>query len=281
MWKTCLRQTVFHAVSEFPSHDELPTFGPEIERFEAEQAYAFLLQVLCGLKSEMLGETEVLGQFKEFLQKNSEHELIRQDPSLWNSLLRDSKIVRDKYLKNLGSHSYGSLARKLLKEISGPVGILGAGHLSLEIAPWLKNHPRQYLFARDPEKAREDFKSFTKLQVKDWSHELSGDSQVLSAVLICAPLTNEEVFTVLENKTQISDSRGEFNPPLILDFRGERSFPEAPHYFSFQQILQLVAEDKIKAHQQIQSAQQLIHILAQEYIGRMQLRPMGWDDLCS
>ncbi|TAK16175.1 MAG: hypothetical protein EPO35_05870, partial [Acidobacteria bacterium] len=54
-WRTCLRDVTF--VDEAHSADTLAE----------EDAYALLLEVLCGLRSPMLGETQVMGQFKAFL----------------------------------------------------------------------------------------------------------------------------------------------------------------------------------------------------------------------
>ena len=39
------------------------------EVFTGQNAYVFLLEVVCGLKSPILGETEVHGQYREFLER--------------------------------------------------------------------------------------------------------------------------------------------------------------------------------------------------------------------
>ena len=71
-WQTCLRRILFLNASD---HAELirsleagEIVRPVVEVFRGQQAYEFLLEVICGLNSPIVGETAVMGQFKEFLQ---------------------------------------------------------------------------------------------------------------------------------------------------------------------------------------------------------------------
>ena len=60
VWATCLRQIYFSDL-----HEDLnfkPQAGDEI--YMGLEAETFLAEVLCGLKSPLIGETEVFGQFK-------------------------------------------------------------------------------------------------------------------------------------------------------------------------------------------------------------------------
>jgi glutamyl-tRNA reductase len=71
-WQTCLRRILF--LNARDNHDILEAIETEgllppiVEVFRGEQAYGFLLEVICGLNSPIVGETAVMGQFKEFLQ---------------------------------------------------------------------------------------------------------------------------------------------------------------------------------------------------------------------
>src|SRR4051794_17953925 len=58
VWATCLRSLAFGGTPE--TGDEYYLQG---------EAYRFLLEVVCGLKSPIVGETEVFGQFKVFSQE--------------------------------------------------------------------------------------------------------------------------------------------------------------------------------------------------------------------
>src|ERR1041385_6331828 len=59
-WTTCLRQIAFW-------HQSLPLPDGSFDVFSGEDAYAFCLEVVCGLRSPLAGETEVMGQFRDFI----------------------------------------------------------------------------------------------------------------------------------------------------------------------------------------------------------------------
>src|SRR5258708_3799695 len=69
-WQTCLRRIQFlnrlenSALIEAIERDELLPSTVEIHR--GPDAYRFLWEVICGLTSPILGETAVMGQFREF-----------------------------------------------------------------------------------------------------------------------------------------------------------------------------------------------------------------------
>lgn len=109
--------------------------------FHGQDAYRFLLQVATGLKSEVAGETDVFGQFKEawkkFEQGGSE---LACELSPWvQRVFEDTKEIRARYLQGLGGATYGSLVRRLLRELDGqgPVLVAGAGQIAQSVAPWL------------------------------------------------------------------------------------------------------------------------------------------------
>src|SRR5205085_5331838 len=86
---------------------------PTVEVFRGQQAYAFLLEVICGLNSPIVGETAVMGQFKDFLldakfPRTSWGNFLRQ---LVTNLMIDAKRVRARHMQGIGSQSYGSLVR--------------------------------------------------------------------------------------------------------------------------------------------------------------------------
>ena len=133
-WETCLRKIAFGQAEHL---DELEMReGDQI--FRGTEAYRLCLEIICGLHSPLVGETEVLGQFKGAVEVGS----LPATP--WGvemkrfvrALLEDAKRIRATHLAGLGSQSYGSLLRRELK--ANPViHILGGGHLTGEILPWL------------------------------------------------------------------------------------------------------------------------------------------------
>lgn len=110
--------------------------------FLGEQAYAQILEVTCGLRSELVGETEVFGQFKEAWAKQEVEntQLFNQLNSCMQKIFEDTKEIRSRFLSDLGSVSYGSVVRKVLQEFGkteSSVLIVGAGKVAQSVAPWL------------------------------------------------------------------------------------------------------------------------------------------------
>ena len=99
-----------------------------------------MLQLACGLESEIAGETEILGQIKE-AWRDHERDDAEAATTLrpWmQRLLQDTKEIRSEYVVGLGSATYGSLVRRLLgAEQHGPTLLLGAGQLADTVLPYL------------------------------------------------------------------------------------------------------------------------------------------------
>ena len=110
-----------------------------IEIYSGADAYAFLLRLASGLESEILGETNILGQMKKAWSEHS-GERKRTLRLVVNRLFQDTKFIRSKYLQGIGSASYGGLLRRLLKDVSDPILLVGAGNLARSISPWLLDH---------------------------------------------------------------------------------------------------------------------------------------------
>ena len=126
---TCLRSIVI-------SEDfGLPDVLEDYEFYQGRQAYGFLLEVVCGLHSPMIGETEIFGQFKDFVCKNK-NEFNSEMNHIVSHLLQEAKKIRNDFLQNLGCTSYGSLLRKHLRSGNRDIHMIGAGSLSQDILPW-------------------------------------------------------------------------------------------------------------------------------------------------
>jgi len=137
---TCLREVRIAMVppDDQPARSEANAAGYELH-VDAD-AYRFLLQLACGLESEIAGETEILGQIKQAWR---DYEAAHVDAAKalrpWiQRLLQDTKEVRSEYVVGLGSATYGSLVRRLLGgTLQGPTLLLGAGQLAATILPFL------------------------------------------------------------------------------------------------------------------------------------------------
>jgi len=137
---TCLRE-VRIAMAEpaaQPSGTMADAAGYELH--SGAEAYRFLLQLACGLESEIAGETEILGQIKQ-AWRDYESAHPGEAPALrpWmQRLLQDTKEIRSEHVVSLGSATYGSLVRRLLgSTLAGPTLLLGAGQLAETILPFL------------------------------------------------------------------------------------------------------------------------------------------------
>lgn len=137
---TCQRQVWVFGSRQ---HDFL--LPEQLEYSQGEDAYLFLLRFICGLESEILGETDVFGQFKEAWQKfKAECGPLSVALGPWiQRLFEDTKEIRSSHLQNLGGVSYGSLIRRLLKERGEQTGsgssllLVGAGQIAHSVAPYL------------------------------------------------------------------------------------------------------------------------------------------------
>src|SRR5260221_8259196 len=109
IWRTCLREVTFADDGDGAQ----AVSGNGLALVEG-QAYRLLLEILCGLQSPMLGETQVMGQFKVFLSGlGQDHAWLNR---LGQRLLADARDVRTEYLQGLGSRSYGSAVRRYLAD---------------------------------------------------------------------------------------------------------------------------------------------------------------------
>ncbi len=137
---TCLREVrvAMQPVDDQPARMEAEAAG--FERHAGADGYRFLLQLACGLESEIAGETEILGQIKQAWR---DHETAHPDAARalrpWmQRLLQDTKEIRSEHVVGLGSATYGSLVRRLLGgTLPGPTLLLGAGQLAETILPFL------------------------------------------------------------------------------------------------------------------------------------------------
>ena len=113
----------------------------KFEYFKEAEAYQFLLETVCGLKSKILGEYEIVSQFKKAYQNyvklsHRSGNLIK----IIEKIFKDSKEVRTEHLLGIGQHSYSGISKKLMFQIkselinkNAPILILGTGDLAEDL----------------------------------------------------------------------------------------------------------------------------------------------------
>jgi glutamyl-tRNA reductase len=240
---------------------ELYFLNPEAKDADGEiylgvAAHRFLVEICSGLHSPLFGETEVFGQFRAFRAS------LTWDPR-WSELLdaveEDVRKLRRTHLVDIGSQSYGSLARRHLPE-GEPVVIVGGGHLAQELLPWLGSRPVT-IAVREPAKVR--FASAVSLG------ELALKGEALHW-LIAAPISNEQL-----------DSIWKKNPArIVLDFRGEASFEEAPaeHYFALRTLFSELESVRELHSRKREEALAFAAYLSERRAQAVVHRPFGWED---
>jgi glutamyl-tRNA reductase len=158
--KTCQRQMIVgFGKSPFNFFDPEKAKNQQVkDLLMGQEAYTFLLETLCGLRSRLMGENEIVGQFrqafKNFLTlENRDNSLI----TVFEKLLKDGKEIRTYYLKDISQLSYSGLARQCIqrKIKSGPVVVLGSGQLAADLIKVLGKKYKIILCARNVERVNE------------------------------------------------------------------------------------------------------------------------------
>jgi glutamyl-tRNA reductase len=247
VWSTCLRSLGFATTS-------VPQVGDQI--FTQAEAYTFLLEIICGLHSPIIGETEVMGQFKIFAQawvadQPGRHALVQR-------LLADAKALRDEHLVHLGTQSYGSWLRKNVH--SSQVHVLGAGHLAREIHPYLAKQGRVTIHSRSgcswqaSSVQRLDQQAFTQ-----------------GALIIAAPVSAAFVQHWLSGR----------KPSEIVDLRDTSNSDPIPGAVSLNQVFVDIEKNKSRLVPVIAKIKEDIRARSRSLAAAEKLRPLGWDDLCA
>lgn len=269
-WKTCLRQFVFLPDQQLLNSDwadELD-FSNDDLILQGESALQELIEVLCGLHSPIVGETEVFGQFKIFIEQS------KLQTKWLQFLLAEVKKVRSQHMIGLGAHSYGSLLRKNLKASRG-ISMIGSGHLSLEILPWLTHKELIHVACRQPVKMQEMQKKYNHLQIS----EIQNHPQWHESLIIAAPISDQQIIHILKSNLvrEVYDLRGEENSliEIIQDF-----FPQIK-VVPLKGLFAELEQCRSSYHEKMEQIKSLIQQRSIEYFQRTELRPLGWDDLCA
>lgn len=145
--KTCQRTLI---LGRGPLHNE----GHEL--YQGEEAYQFLLQTICGLKSQILAESEITAQFKEGYRNylKGPHKM---GPiiNVLEKLFKDAKEIRTRYLLKVGQQSYAGITRKILSSRwakGREVLVVGSGGLARDVVKLLQKHYDVVVSARNTEK---------------------------------------------------------------------------------------------------------------------------------
>jgi len=194
--KTCQRALI---VKTSPVADDHRSLG---EYHEGKDAYKFLLETICGLKSKLQGESEIVAQFKEAYHNYLESE-IRSSVILrvLEKLFKDAKEIRREHLVKIGQQSYAGIARRIVqtKYDSGHVLILGSGQLAKDVLKLLQKKYSISISARNESKVNEIIQENPHLQINyiPWEeHELyQGYHTIVNTIGAEMTLFNHDFFS--------------------------------------------------------------------------------------
>lgn len=261
VWRTCLREVWFaEGDAECWSSDR--GIAPVVNG----EAYCLLLEILCGLQSPLLGETQVMGQFRSFLSSlGDEHAWLKQ---LGQRLLADAREVRAQHLQGLGSRSYGSAVRRYLNDVSH-VAVIGTGKLAQEILPFLADDGRSVdQWGRTASETPPV--TFRQLDAQD-----DDVSALPTALIVAAPVSSAVVDGVAARYVALR---------RVIDLRGELGLAAlhvAVPITTLEHLFAHMAAASGSASPRVEAALSDIAARSRRYELRDELRPFGWDDLCA
>jgi glutamyl-tRNA reductase len=149
--RTCQRTLVLSFQSYPFNHSEIPSH----EVVLGQDAYLFLLETICGLKSKLIGENEIVGQFKEAYKIFAASTL--KDTKLLlilEKLFKDAKDIRTKYLIGISQKTYASLTRRhfVQKARAQHIVVVGSGAMAEDLINQFKKKAKVSICARNMEK---------------------------------------------------------------------------------------------------------------------------------
>lgn len=254
MWGTCLRQL---AIAVQPT--AFPPLAPSDDCWQGAEAYRELLKIVCGLRSPVLGETEVFGQFKNFIEQV-------RNPGVAQVLaevLADAKRLRHEHLRGGGGQSYGSLVRK---EVRGAraLHLIGYGHLSQELLPWLnKMNLPLTIHTRRPQHVKAGV----------FGRALNARGPLEGAIILAAPMSAREFRDWLQDAVV----------EKVIDLRGESAVDPLELQIPVVDLSALMSKlAKGRSHQEahLPKVFAAIETCVEKRGSQMKVRPLGWEDLC-
>jgi glutamyl-tRNA reductase len=264
VWRTCLREVAF------VDPRAVVVDGPG-QRLDEGAAYQLLLEILCGLQSPMVGETQVLGQFKTFLGSvTAEHAWLGR---VGQRLLTDARDVRTKHLQGLGSRSYGSAVRRDLDDVTHAV-VIGTGKLAGEVLPFLASDGRsvdQWGRAESGDVGDGPGSRYRRLDQVD---EVPTTDQA-TAMIVAAPVSTAVIEAVASRYPAVR---------RVIDLRadvGDRPLALTCERIGLRDLFARMHDQHASALPRIEAARHDIAWRTRQYELRDELRPFGWDDLCA
>lgn len=262
-WRTCLREIHFLPSDRIPFETGVLTDA---------DAYTLLLEVVCGLRSPLIGETEVQAQFKQFLA-SADAQDNRWLKRLGQRVLGDAKRIRHKHLQGFGAHSYGRLTARHLT--GQRVAVIGTGALASEVVSAAPSGAVVDVWGRTSERVlptRPEGLSFSLLADAAAQKGARGERTTL---VVAAPIGSIDLSHVISCYLDVD---------TIVDLRSsdqQTGIESTSAVVLLGDLLADAGRTDAGGAPRVRAARSDIRDLAADFVGREQLRPFGWDDVCA
>ncbi|MBY0414717.1 MAG: hypothetical protein K2Q18_11150 [Bdellovibrionales bacterium] len=286
--KTCQR-TLVMGVGEAPFlhlRDNALREDVITDIFEGQNAYVFLLETICGLRSEVVAEYEVVGQFRdafqEFLKSESKNTHVM---AIVQKLFQDNKKIRTDHLTEIGQLTYAGIARKLIHSAvnDGDVLVLGSGTLAEDLIKLLKKKHNVFISARNSARVQE-LSSAYGLESVSWGDKdryasfpfivnTIGADEVLFDEIFFKKFLNKNIFTSLSEQMKLFIDLG--SPSVI-----ETNLTEKEGVLRLEDIFRKSAKLNIEKMEKVNKAKNSILQLAQKRSApTLSSTPFDWEEL--
>ncbi|GAB4010160.1 MAG: hypothetical protein Fur0010_02210 [Bdellovibrio sp.] len=245
------------------------------QKLISTEAYTFLLETLCGLKSRLLGESEIVCQFKDhynyYRQQDYSNSIVC---TTLEKSFQDAKKIRTQFLKNIGMQSYAGLSRLLLHAFQQKeILIIGSGRLAKDLVKVLNKHHPLVICARNAEKARQ-----LEQKTIEWN-ELENCSSypiIVNTVGADEILFDQEFFDRWSKHLETERLFIDLGSPSVLrtTYMREQKVFKLSDLFELGEALDLSKDRKIKAAKEACQTEAIRRLSQHSWNF-----PYGWDDL--
>jgi glutamyl-tRNA reductase len=284
VFETCLRKIYFFQTDKV-SLDSDGVLGCDSSHrlYSGSAAIDFLLQLLCGLHSRILGETEIFGQFKEFIKRPEVvNSFLFINPGFVRFITGTVKEARETYIRHWGVKSYGSIIRKWAKNET-EISIFGAGNLTQEILPWLidkKQERNVKIYVRNPEKyvsLKQEYLGIEILPIAEFIAGANSTANLATNLIVAAPIATEGLLQLLSPQMRLVDCRGIDKDCVSL--KGLVS--EKVELLELQDIFSQLEGEQARSQEGRHQVEEFLGDKMLQFLNREAHRPMGWEDLCA
>ena len=245
------------------------------------EAYRMALEILCGLQSRIVAESEVAAQFRkayrDYAGRPCRNSLIL---SMLEKLLADAKKIRSNHLKEIGKQSYGGIVRKIIISQSRQKGrrllIKGSGVLAEELVKLLKKSFPIYISARNVETLASLTERYGLFPLR-W-----GESALYREFPLIINTVGAE--DVLFPNEFFSSWHRLHERPLYVDLGCpssiETSLEKEDGVWCLEDVLRSGQEWAEDSKEKVESAHQAIHYLLERRCRSFGIQyPFGWEEL--